>query len=298
MLTFQDIYEEAQEQVQDETAASLVLIKRAINQGAKKFGAILSREWRVSEATFSFVADQQYYQLPEDAIRLRTVTATIGTITYPVEEIHDTDTWHELNMQVTTSTTPQYFFVKGSDEIGLWPVPSDADANAGTITYERRMRDMAEADYTTGTVTISADSAAVTGAGTTFTANMVGRYLNVTDGSADGMWYKISGFTAADAITLENNYGGTAAAGAAFKIAEIPDIPEEFHEALVDYACYRYYRRRRDTNLARDMKAAFDESLAECIAAYSSKTGTQYFRPIRLRGGYIHNNRNYSVTGS
>lgn len=296
MLTFNSLYSEAQEQVQDPDATSLIVLKRAINQGAKKFGAILNREWRTSEKTFGIVAAQQYYQMPENSIRMKWVTITIGNIAYPLTEIADYETWQHLNMRTsTTSTVPEYYYVRGNDEFGIWPIPSATTANAGRLNYERRMRDMVEADYTTGTVTMTINSATVTGSGTTFTVAMVGRWLNVTTATGDGEWYKISAFTSTTVITLENTYSGATLASLAYTIGELPDIPEEFHESLVDYACYRYYRRRRDTVLARDMKSAFDESLLECQANYSSKTGSQYFRPIRLRQGYVHHHRDYKV---
>lgn len=295
MLTFEQIYEETQEQVEDTSASSLVLIKRAINQGEKKFGSILNREWRRSEKTFSLAADQQYYQMPEDCIRVASLTVTIGDITYPLQEIADDSTWQMLNMHIETSTIPEFYYVKGNDQFGIYPIPSANQADAATMSYERRTRDMAQADYTTGTVTMTNGSVAVVGSGTTFTANMVGRYLNVTDGSADGMWYKISSYTNATSISLENFYGGASGAGKTYLIGELPDIPEEFHESLIDYACYRYYRRRRDMALAREMKAAFDEALALCKSQYSSKVTSQYYRPIKPRGGYYFNRRDYRV---
>lgn len=298
MLSFQELYEEAQEQVQDDSADTLTLLKRGINQGAKKFGAILNREYRVAKATFSLVANQQYYQLPEDAIRPRSIVCTIGGVNYALKEVPDDDTWDSLNMTTTTSTIPQLFFVNGSDEIGIWPIPADNQTSAAVLKYERRMRDMTQANYTTGTVEVTNGTAVVTGAGVVFTQSMVGRYLHVTDGSADGMWYKIASYVDSENLVLENNYGGTTGSGRSYLIGEAPDIPEEFHEALVDYACYRYYRRRRDIQLARDMKGAFDEALVLCKGSYSSKTGSQYIRRPRVSNGYTHYNRDYSVTGA
>lgn len=296
MLSFQNLYEEAAEQVQDSDTTTLTLLKRAINQGAKKFGAVLAREWRTSTATFGLVADQQYYQMPEDAIRLRWLTVTIGGIAYPLTEVPDEDAWRALNVTTTTSTVPELFYVRGADEFGIFPTPSATVATAGSISYERRMRDMVAADYSTGTISLTTDSATVTGSGTTFTAAMVDRWLHVTTDTGDGIWYKVATFNSSTSLTLENTYGGVTGAGLAYAIGEAPDIPEEFHEALIDYACYRYYRRRKDTGLARDMKASFEESLIECQANYSSKTGSQYFRPIKLRKGFVRSNRRYTVT--
>ena len=295
MLSFQSLYEEVQEQVQDTSSTSLVLIKRAINQGAKKFGAILNREWRETTATFSVVADQQYYQMPEDAIRLSTITVEVGDVVYPLTEANSKEEWQNLNMTTDTSSVPEFFYVRGNDEFGIWPIPSASISSGGTITYERRMRDMAADDYETGTVSITNGSANVTGSGTTFTANMVGRWLTVTDGSADGMWYKIDSYIDATTITIENNYAGSTVSGGTFTIAELPDIPEEFHESLVDYACYRYYLRRRDVQIARDLRSAFQESLAQCAADYSSKTSSQYFRSRNPGPSRVVTRRDYRI---
>jgi len=296
MLSFQSIYDESAEQVLDNSATSLVVLKRAINQGAKKFGAILNREWRTSEKTFGVVADQQYYQMPESSIRMKWITVTVGGIAYPLTEVADYETWQVLNMRSSNkSTVPELYYVRGNDEFGIYPIPSATVASAGRINYERRMRDMVEADYTAGTVTMTVNSATVTGSGTTFTVAMVGRWLNVTTATGDGEWYKISAFTSTTVITLENTYSGATLGSLSYVIGELPDIPEEFHESLVDYACYRYYLRRKDMAFARDMKSAFLESLEECRSNYSSKTGSQYFRPIRLRQGYSRQRRDYKI---
>jgi hypothetical protein len=92
--------------------------------------------------------------------------------------------------------------------------------------YEARLRDLAQDDYSTGSIAVTQDSTAVVGTGTTFTANMVGRSLKVNDGSPDGIWYKIASFTDATHITLENVYEGNAGSGKSYLIGELPDIPE------------------------------------------------------------------------
>lgn len=301
MLTFQQIYEEVQEQVQDDSAATLTLIKRGINQGMQKFGAILNREWRVKEVTFSTVASQQYYQMPEDGIRPETVVITIGGVDYPLKEIADEERWNEMNRYRASETSdfPVYYHMKGSDLLGILPIPATSTASAGKLRYEPRMRRMTAADYTTGTITVANGSAAIVGDSTVFTAQMVGRVLVVEDGGdQEGIGHKIDSFTDTTHITLENYYGGLAGSGKSYRIGEVPDIPDEYHEALVDYACYRVYRRFRDTGLARDMKAAFDEAIKLCRDSYSSMSSSQYVRaPRRSSHLYAHDhNRDYTVS--
>lgn len=300
MLTFTQIITEIQDQTQDTDATSLRVIKRAVNQGMRKFGAILNRDWRDDERTFSVVANQQYYQMPEDAIRVKAITVTIGNIAYPLTEIADQDQWNRLNMRVVNASYPRYYYVKGSDQFGIWPIPSGSVSNAGTLTFEKNMKDMTADDVSSpGTVTVTNGSAVVLGSGTSFTANMVGRvfFADPNGGTGDGGGYKIASFTDTTHITLENAYAGVTGGSKAYNIGEVPDIPDEFHEALIDYGGYRYYRRRRDLPTAKDLKAAFDEAVVICQENYSSKTSSQYSRSPRTQYGYVqYSNQNRMVT--
>lgn len=295
MLTNNQIYSEAQAQAQDTSTATLTLLQRAINQGMRKFIAVLSREWITTERTFDVKATQQYYQMPEDCTRITSIVVTMGNINYPLEEIPDEGTWHEINMRTQSSSYPRYYYVKGNDQYGIWPKPSADLLGGGTLHFEQKPRDMSQADYITGTVSLVNGSAAVVGTSTIFTSFMVGRKLILTDGSPDGTGYTISGFTDTTHITLENYYGGSTNGSATFIIGEVPNIPEEFHESLIDYALYRFYRRRKDVNSASAMKSSFDEALTLCEQNYSSKTTSQYVKPIRPRAGYYHYRRDLTI---
>lgn len=288
MLTFQQIGDEAASQLQDTSTATRLIIDRAINQGMQLFGAILNREWRVREKTFSIEGDQQWYQMPEDCIKPKTIVITIGGIDYPLDEISDPDTWNIMNRDRATerSDFPRFYHIKGADQFGIFPIPSSDVANGGTIRYEPRMRRLVASDYITGSVALTNDSAAVVGTGTTFTAKMVGRTLLVEDeADLDGIGYTIDSFTDATHITLENFYMGNSGTGLSYRIGVVPHLPDEFHESLVDYACYRGYKRRRDRALARDSKDAFDQAIILCRDSYSSMSSSQYSRTRRHRVG-------------
>ena len=288
MLTFNTIYSDTQEMVGDDDATTLTLIKRWVNIGAKRFGAVLNREWRNSYKTFSLVADQQYYQMPEDCLKITSVTVDVGSVKYTPKLVEDEDTWNKLNMRSSSSTHPEFYYVRGNDEFGFYPIPSAADTDAGTINYERKMRDMSQADYTTGTITLTNDSAAVVGVDTVFTALMVGRWLKASDASGDGMWYKIASFTDTTHITLEQTYAGSTASGLSYSLGEVPDIPEEYHESLIDYACYRWFLRNKDRQYAQDYKVLYESAIQECRERYGSKTSSSYFRKTRVPMGYVH----------
>ena len=92
----------------------------------------------------------------------------------------------------------------------------------------------------------------------TWTALMVGRWLKVTN---DGFWYKIYSYLSATTITLEKKFVGTAIAvgSSAHTIAEIPQLPEEYQEALIFYPCFEYFLGKREMALAGSYKTMFDE---------------------------------------
>src|SRR3990167_4649394 len=68
--------------------------------------------------------------------------------------------------------------------------------------------------YSTGTVTINNGDATLEGAGTTWTAGMVGRYVLL-----DGLWYEITARTDNDTLTIDT-YVGVNLAGSAYVLAD------------------------------------------------------------------------------
>lgn len=291
MLSYSSILAECQAQAGDDTSTnSTTIFTTGINQGLHLFRAALRREYTLERKTFGVVANQQFYQMPEDGVRVDKVTITVGGIDYPLKEVTNDDNWYRLNAQNTvTSTIPEYFYVRGQDEFGIYPTPASTIAGAGELVYQARVPDLGIADYTMGTITVTNGDATVTGSGTTFTAAMVGRHLRPTTSDQDAIWYRIDTFTSSTSIELENVYDGTSGAGLNYTIGELPNIPEEFHMNLADYGLYRYYMRRRDGEIARMFKNEFEIGLQRARQQYSSKTVSNYI-PGRKRRPYNFNN--------
>lgn len=186
--------------------------------------------------TASTVVDQQYYHYPPGITTPEDVTIDIGDLALPVTTIHSQRAWDNINTQlVTTSSYPQFIFPR-RDDYGIWPIP----AGVYTITFNSYIRDSLRFndDYTTGTVSITNGSTAVTGSSTTFTAAMVGRWINCT---TDKYWYRIASFTDATHITLETAFFGTSVTNGAYTIGESPEIPEEGHHLLITGPISDYY---------------------------------------------------------
>lgn len=185
------------------------------------------------QQTATAVASQQYYHNPPGFVNIEDVyvtTSSSSTVKYVLRAVDSQKDWDELNaIQFTGSAIPQYFFQR-RDDFGIWPTPQDS---TGTIyvNYTYRDRNLSNADYTTGTVTVTNDSQTVTGSGTTFTAQMIGRWFQLT--GQDGYWYRISNQSSTTAITLESAFQGTSGNTLNYRIAETPEIPEDGHELLV-----------------------------------------------------------------
>jgi len=182
--------------------------------------------------TASTVADQVYYHYPPDVVDIENVQVTVNSVKYPLETIHSQSIWNWLNsLTIQTSAIPQFVFPR-RDDFGIWPTPQAVY----TITFDYHMRDrnLTTADYTTGTVTVTEDSATVTGSSTTFTANMVGRWFQVTTNTADSYFYRVTSYTSATVMTLESVYEGASGSGLSYKIGESPELPEELHICLAD----------------------------------------------------------------
>jgi len=222
-------------------------------------------------ATDTTVASQQSYFFPYNYEKLYSTTITVGNFKYPITEVTSRNKWDEL--QITTAVTsniPQKFFVDAG-KIYYWPTPS---TNGNTITYnfKKAVRDLSVADYTTGTVTLTNGSKAVTGSGTTFTAAMVGRYIQ---GSTDKYWYKIASYTNATSITLEKNFGGITVAGESYTIGEMPILPETYHNVPVWKAAQIFWTMKgKDENRATMFETMYKEGLQRLIADHGSKTSS------------------------
>jgi len=259
----------------DTTAEALTQAKDDMNIGAAKFNSALDRYFTRKAKSTDTVATQQYYQTPPDCIRVRGVTNTLSNgRKYPVRQIRSEYEWRAINTIQQTGNWATYYFVRGADEIGLWPIPSQAVTNGLEIYYEPRDHQITNEDYTTGTITVTNGSTTVTGSGTTFTNTMVGRIFQVTDGS-DGYNYKIAAYASSTGITLEEPYIGLSGSGKTFNIGESFIFPDEYHDAPVDFALGRYFEVRNNADRATYHNGKFQLAIADAKAKYASSSASQ-----------------------
>lgn len=270
------------------TSAEMTKISRDINTGVKLFQNAARRYWTRREKKTSLVANQQFYQFSSDMLRISSVRAKSGDAYYPLTQIRSEDEWDKLNMTpVGQTSTPVYFFIKGSDEVGLYPIPSTNVVDGLKVSYEPRMVDMAVADLV-GKADVTQNSTVITAyTGTAFTENLLNDcWFTVTDGS-DGNWYKVVTFTDTTHLRIDNNYQGPTKSAADILIGQCPSFPEEYHEAPIYYACKNFYLMRKDLESSSMYSQMFDRLFNQYREVYGSKTTSGVINPTPKVGNSI-----------
>lgn len=203
--------------------------------------------------TVSTVASTQAVTLPYDCdlVREISVVPNGSTMRYTPRRVADRETWDLLNLRSYVSDIPENYFVTGG-QVLLWPIPAQT-GNTVYIDQKSRVIDLSVADYTDGTITsIASGGTAVIGSGTTWTSQMVGRWINFTysntANTGDGLWYEISAVQTTTTMTLVRAYGGTSisAGTAAYTIGQMPLLPEAFQDLPWQWAAGSYWAKEAD----------------------------------------------------
>jgi hypothetical protein len=293
-LTFTDLQTICKEISGVTDMGSVLRFRRDINTGATRFLAKLGREYNRKSRYTDVKANQQYYQIMEDGHKLKEIIVSNSGWANPLEQVADEHAWREMNA-ISIAGTPTHYFIKGYDEVGLYPTPSYTLTNGIELVYSPRHVEMTQEDYLTGTISVTNGSQTIVGTGVTFTANMKGQWFQTTDGT-DENWYRISAFVDAATLTLENYYLGTTGNTKAYRIGQVADLPEEYLEALSDFAMYKHYTRRGSQKSrysvghAGEFKALFDDAVENARNDYGQMTdnqviiaGTEYriYNPFR-----------------
>lgn len=286
MITFQQAYTRAADLAGVSLSSSaMVFIKQDVNQGLRLFKNAARRYWTRQEKVTDMVAGQQYYQMPADFVRVTEVRINSNGLNFPVILINSEHFWNKLNViPAMTINLPTYAFVRGFNEIGLWPTPSQTTTGGMTISYEPRLVDMSTDDVTTGTASVSNGSTLVTLSTPIVLPSMVGRWFSVTDGT-DGNWYQIAGYGSSTTFNLANNYQGPTNTTGTYVLGPVPDIPEDYHMALPYYSAFNYFLKRKDNATAEMYKAEFYGLLEEYQSTYSGKATGLVMNP---NNGYAY----------
>lgn len=226
------------------------------------------------------IGAQQFYPLPPNYSKLKTITITIGNLQWTLDEILTRLEWDQLNVFPYYADIPAYFYIyPGGDhggQIGIWPIPSTT-GNMITINYKYRIPDLSMDDYTTpGTASISNKSQEVSGTGTTFipTTNFSNesRWIQFAQPVGDSLWYQIAKVNSTTSITLYQPYQGidvSSATASTYTIGQMPILPEDFHDLLAYRPLYIYFSSiNPNAQKAKEFKALYEDG-EKRLAEYS-----------------------------
>lgn len=255
----------------DDSDANETVGAQSINESVRTICNLQGGRLRFLEATknLTTVADQEGYQIPNgfrkliDAYIYSGSGAASDTI-YAPEMIFDPTKWKLIKQyRLGTSDVPYFTYVENKKML-IQPIPATT-GNLITMRGRLNTRDMTMEDYTAGTITSLANGGtAIVGSGTTWTADMVGRYIMITEtqaaGGGDGFWYEIGSFTDATHIGLLKPYEGTtiAAATAAYTIGEVPVIPEAYQPAILYRSIALYWENKEEVGKAKTYWLKYD----------------------------------------
>jgi len=249
----------------------MTVIDGYVNDSIKTICNLQGGKLRFLEATkdIDTVASQAGYQIPNKFRKIIDLWVYSGTGTssdtiYTPEMVFDPTRWKQiLQARLGESDVPYFTYVE-NQKFYLNPTPSTSSRKM-TMRGRLNVRDLSIADYTAGTiVSIANQGTALVGSGTTWTADMVGRYIKINNTTAanggDGFWYEIGAYTSATALTLLKPYEGTAiAAGSAtYTIGQVPVIPEAYQPAIIYRTAALFWQNQNDLSRAKTYWMQYD----------------------------------------
>jgi hypothetical protein len=278
MLTWTDLTNTAVRLSRDTSSGTLTQLQQDMNQGYQLFNAKLSRYFSRKQQFTDIIENQGIYQTPIDCVRIIGMTVAISnTYQTPVKEIRSEFEWRQIVAYPYASNWPAYYFMIGNDELQLWPTPSQDVTNGLRFYYQQQdhflsVDDIVSSDLSpVQTCTVTNGSVTVTSTGSTFTSQLVGLYFQVT-GVTDNTWYEIVEVPTSSTLTLKSAFVGTSGASQSFRIGQIPIIPGEYHDALVNYALYLFFSGKGNETRGQQHLGLFNASVDDAIQQYSSST--------------------------
>lgn len=271
MLTYTKLQTEYQK-LTDTSTANVTQGEAWINDSIRTICNLQGGKLRFLEATKDMytVSGQEGYQIPNsfrkliDIMVFSEATASSSAVIYSPEMVFDPTKWKRvLQYKFGTQDVPYFTYVE-NQKYFIQPVPATT-GNLIRLRGRKRVAPINIADYTTGTITsIANGGTAVVGSGTTWTADMVGRYIQIPQTTAanggDGLWYEIGSYTSATSIGLLKPYEGTSISGAtaSYTIGQVPVVPEAYQEGIVYRAAALYWDDKGEMEKAKRYWLRYD----------------------------------------
>lgn len=256
----------------------MAIIVSNLNSADKLFENAARRGWTRKEKIASITANKQYYQIASDMHRVSSVrckTDTNGEIIVPLVEVQSEYEWNKLNAYPFKASYPTHYFIRGNDEIGIYPCPSESITDGLIVSYEPRIRDMGIDDFTF-TADVVQNGVDITNPSNTlvggFKPYMTENFWIKANDAEDGNWYKVQKVIDTTHMKIDNNYLGPSGNGVSFTMGQVPPYPEEYHEAAIYYAAFKFFAMRKDTDSSAMYRTLFEDALDQYRETYGSKT--------------------------
>ena len=256
----------------------MAIIVSNLNSADKLFENAARRSWTRKEKIAKLTAGKQYYQIASDMHRVSSVrckTDTNGEIIVPLVEVQSEYEWNKLNAYPFSTSYPTHYFIRGNDEIGIYPCPSEDITDGLIVSYEPRIRDMGIDDFTF-TADVVQNGVDITNPSNTlvggFQPYMTENFWIKSNDAEDGNWYKVQKVIDTTHMKIDNNYLGPSGNGVSFTMGQVPPYPEEYHEAAIYYAAFKFFAMRKDTDSSAMYRTLFEDALDQYRETYGSKT--------------------------
>lgn len=222
------------------------------------------------------IGGAQFYRMPPNYSKLKTITITVGNLQWTLNEIRSREEWDRLNVFPYFANIPQSFFIfPGGDhngKIGIWPIPSST-GNIVTFNYKFRTPDLSLADYSMGTVSVTNGGTTVTGVGTTWVvttnAGSESRWIKIAQNAGDNLWYQVASVDTTTSLTLYQPYQGITVSGGTHTLGQMPLLAEDFQDMLIYRPLMFYYASIVKDKEREEMYKALYADKLEMLKEYS-----------------------------
>ena len=230
---------------------------------------ILSRSdftFNRTSRTFTTGTQVQAYGPVFNADKIDHVSVTVGSVTYTPQEKRSDREWQQINYVSSTSDVPSFWHNKlSTGKIELWPIPV-TNGNTITVVHTKKIRDLSATEYTTGTVTLTSGTNAITGGGsasTSFTNRHIGQYITLEgkESVISDFWFEITARNSGTSIVVKQTPSDTLTG--TFRVAELVPFPDGYENIPVWYALDKFYQMRERPILAREYERMWRDGVSQ-----------------------------------
>jgi len=282
MKTYSQLLTQYQQDTNNTSTANQTFGAVKINDSIRTICNLQGGKLRFLESTTNMAttASLETYQIPNKYRKLIDIYVYSGSgsstdTIYSPEMIFDPTKWKTiLQYRFGTQDVPYFTYVE-SRTFKIQPIPATT-GNLIVVRGRLQLKDLTIADVTNITVTSIAQNATTLTLSGNMTADMVGRYIQITETSAanggDGMWYEIGSYTSATVVELVKPYEGTSivAGTAACIIGQVPIVPEAYQPAILHRTNALYWQQQNDLQRAKMYWMMYDGGME---AGYSKEYG-------------------------